>query len=301
MTNFTKALILSAVTVLTAGCIKEDISKCNNVSVNLLYMGDEEDNAISKGYVSKTDLYIFDESGKYIQTLTQDGEQYTISTRLEPGRYTFAAVANAYDKTTTTNLNSSKLEEIFIQHPLYKGSDEITGHDANYIGYTTAEVYDRKEHNFIDLSYKSAHIDVLIEVYGLKDMEKLPYSITIENSNARTSLKNEIDSEAKETCIPELYYNAEHKCISTKDLKLFRMDLNGTVDKNTCAHKILVKDSKGNVLSEDVLYDFLQENKDKIDVTKQEVLLPIAIYFTDTTVDVKIPDWYIQDTEPGWE
>jgi hypothetical protein len=48
------------------------------------------------------------------------------------------------------------------------------------------------------------------------------------------------------------------------------------------------------------LYDYLQQNADKIDVTKQEADVPIAIKFSTLGVEIVLPGWKIEDVTPDW-
>ena len=62
-----------------------------------------------------------------------------------------------------------------------------------------------------------------------------------------------------------------------------------------------MEDGEGNTLTEVNLYEFLQSvDSDKLDVTRQEALLPISITFYLFTVEVELPVWYVEDVVPGW-
>lgn len=48
------------------------------------------------------------------------------------------------------------------------------------------------------------------------------------------------------------------------------------------------------------IYNYIKLHEDDFDLTKQEATLPIAINFTETMVEIKLPAWYVEDVEPGW-
>ena len=150
----------------------------------------------------------------------------------------------------------------------------------------------------------SSHVDVDIEITGLPAPQtrgELPLSVRIENSNAQTSFNNEINLDEKGTCYPELIYDEARGCYRTDDLALFRMDHNGHLDTDCCEHELVLTDSEGNELIRGSIYNFIKRNEEYIDVTKQEAYLPIEINFNPTEVTIKLPSWYVEDIEPGWQ
>jgi hypothetical protein len=62
----------------------------------------------------------------------------------------------------------------------------------------------------------------------------------------------------------------------------------------------LVDKSTGEVVHTLLLADFLKTFT-QIDVTKQEVLIPIIVEFKNIGVDVTIPDWMIHPVTPDYK
>ena len=162
----------------------------------------------------------------------------------------------------------------------------------------------------------SSHIDVDIRVTGLPAPQEaaalmgletraegdMPIRLRIENSNAQTSFNNEINESEKGTIYPELSYDEETGAYRTADdFCLFRMDAGGELDADLCAHTLVLETADGEELVRGSIYDYLRRYEDEIDVTKQEALLPIEINFTQTNVEITLPQWYIEDIIPGWE
>ena len=140
-----------------------------------------------------------------------------------------------------------------------------------------------------------------IEIHGLTAAQADGIRLVIDQSNAVTSLRNEVYDAQKGTYYPELSYDEVNNCYRTQDLALFRLDNGGTLDPDLCQHVIRVEDGEGNTLTEVNLYEFLQSvDSDKLDVTRQEALLPISITFYLFTVEVELPVWYVEDVVPGW-
>ena len=138
MKHIGKILCSLAVVVLAAGCIKEDLDDCWNVSLYFQYLADGDKDVLSQ-YVEKVDLYVYNEADELVakESYNQDeliNFQATPHFRLEPGRYRVVVVGNAHDRTAVVNEESGDYARIYIQHPNWGTDDVVTGHDHNYIG-----------------------------------------------------------------------------------------------------------------------------------------------------------------------
>ena len=309
---------LLLVPVLVTGCIKDDFDDCDNVTIYFQYLADGDEDVLYR-YMDKVDLYVFDEGGHGTYNQEQLSSFAAVpSFKLTPGRrYQVVAVGNAYDATQVVNLDATSFDDIFIQHPNWGTGEAVTGHDHNYLGQ---EVFQMPQGEFVvyrdTVTLYSSHIDVDIRVTGLPAPDEaasmlgvrtraegdLPIRLRIEHSNAQTSFNNEINQDEKGTIHPALSYDAETGAYRTADdFALFRMDTDGELDADLCNHTLVLETADGQELVRGSIYDYLQRNADKIDVTKQEALLPIEINFTPTQVEIKLPQWYVEDITPGWQ
>ena len=313
-----KILLAWVVCVLAIGCIKEDYDDCDNVVIYFQYLADGETNVLND-YITKVDLYVFDEGGHIMGVghYSEDElKRYAAipSFRLTPGKkYRVVAVGNAFNRTEVENLTSeTDFNKIFIQHPAWgSGEGKVDGHDHNYLGQLDFTM--PGDENFTvyrdTVTLYSAHINVEIEINGLPAPDALgeggeiPYELRIEESNAQTDFNGDINMEEKGTCYPALIYDKERNCYRTDDLCLFRMnDHAGHFDEEYCEHRLVLIDKRtGKRLVDDSIYNYVNDNKDEIDLTKQEATLPIEINFHTLGVVIKVPDWYIENLQPGWE
>lgn len=307
--NIVWALLLAP--VLTTGCIKEDLDDCTNVTIYFQYLADGNKDVLYQ-YMDKIDLYVFDETGHILGIGTYNQAQLSSfsavpSFKLTPGkRYKVVAVGNAYENTKVVNLNATSFDDIYLQSPQWGTGEQVTNHDDNYLGQQEFVMPEGEFTMYRDtVTLYSAHVDVGIEITGLPAPQRsgeLPISVRIENSNAQTSFNNEINVSEKGTCYPQLIYDPERNCYRTDDLALFRMDHNGHLDEDCCEHELVVTSTAdGKELVRGNLYNFIKSNEEYIDVTKQEAYLPIEISFKETQVTIKLPAWYVEDIEPGWQ
>ena len=299
--------------VLPSSCIKEDFDDCDNVTIYFQYLADGDKDVLYQ-YMSKVDLYVFDEAGHIIGVghYTQDElARFAAvpSFRLQYGkRYRIVALGNAYDHTQVVNLYADKLSDIYFQSPFWKDGKGslVTNHDDNYLGVKDFVMPAQDGMMYRDtVTMYSSHVDTEVEIHGLpapQSREDIPYELSFENSNAQTSFENRINTEEKGTIYPELIYDTENNCYRTNDFALFRLDYGSRVDERTCAHKLVLKDKRtGEELVRESILDYLERYKDDIDVTKQEALLPISIVFDQVGVSIRLPEWYVEDVEPDWQ
>lgn len=306
------------VLVLPSSCIKEDFDDCDNVTIYFQYLADGDQDVLYQ-YMKKIDLYVFDEGGHIMGVgHYNEDELKTFSAKpsfkLTPGRkYKVVAVGNAYERTEVVNLTSeTEFNKIYLQHPAWGTDDEVDGHDHNYIGQEEFFIPSKDEFTVYrdTVTLYSAHVNVDIEINGLpapeaiRAGEEMPYKLMIEQSNAQTDFEGNINDaeEAKGTCYPDLIYDYERNCYRTDDLCLFRMNDNyGHIDESCCEHQlVLVNTLTGEEMVRGSIYNYVKAHEDDFDLTKQEATLPVAINFTETTVEIKLPAWYVEDIEPGW-
>lgn len=312
MKHLQKIVLLLAALVLATGCIKENLEDCETpATIYFQYKADGDENVLPS-YISKIDLYVFDADNRLVDIkkygqddLADKDKGHTF--RLKTGKYKLVALANDYDRTEVINLNSQVLEQIYVQHPNYGTEKTINGHDDNYMGEKEIEIpeYDSRGYEAI-VEMHSSHVEVLVEIEGLKHHPgavvdgKPNLHLRFENSNGQFNFKNEVNDEMKEVCFPELIYNADKGIIHTNQLKLFRMDCEGRIERTCCNHVLVLTDSEGNELARENIYEYIQKHQKEADVTKEEARLPIAIEFTEMGVEIKLPGWAVVDGTPDW-
>ena len=194
MKHIENMLFVLAVFVLAAGCIKEDLDDCWNVSLYFQYLADGDKDVLAQ-YVDKVDLYVYNERDELVgqESYNQDeliNFQATPHFRLEPGRYRVVTVGNAYGQTAVVNEESGDYDHIYIQHPNWGYDEPVTGHDHNYIGDCYFEIgADKLVRDTVTM--ESAHINVEVEIKGLNLNTKAVegYTLVFENSNAQTSFE----------------------------------------------------------------------------------------------------------------
>ena len=97
-----KYIIMALVAaVLTTGCVKEDLDECDNVTIYFQYLADGDKDVLYQ-YMSKVDLYVFDENGHILGVGSYNQDELknfeaVPSFKLRPGqRYKVVAVGNNF-------------------------------------------------------------------------------------------------------------------------------------------------------------------------------------------------------------
>ena len=309
MKQIRNIMLMLVALVLATGCIKEDYDDCDNVTIYFQYLADGDTDVLYQ-YMSKVDLYVFDEGGHILGVghYNQDELSHFAakpSFKLPVGkRYKVVAVGNAYDATEVVNLQATSFDDIFIQHPNWGSGDPVTSHDHNYMGQKEFFISGGEGVMYRDtVTLYSSHVNVDVEIHGLANAgtSECPYELSIENSNAQMSFNNCVNQDEKGTIYPELVWDSAEQCYRTDELALFRMDENGQVVADCCQHTLVLTDkATGEELIRGNIYDYLLRYEEEIDVTRQEADLPISIVFNNVDVSIELPDWVIVDGKPEW-
>lgn len=78
------------------------------------------------------------------------------------------------------------------------------------------------------------------------------------------------------------------------------MDEKGLFNNNLCKHELQILDRNKQIIYSIRLIEFIEANFQYIKLTNQEAYLPIAINFIDTGIEIRLPQWYIEDIKPDW-
>ena len=266
-------LMMLFAAVLTTSCIKEDLDDCDNVTIYFQYLADGDKDVLHQ-YMSKVDLYVFDESGHILGVGSYNQDELTNfeavpSFRLKAGqRYKVVAVGNAYDHTEVVNhTTETDFANIYLQDPAWSDPEvPVTNHDYNYLGQQEFVMPSQEGVMYRDtVTLYSAHIKVDVEIHGLPAPDAsrqdagISYQLRFEHSNAQTSFENEINLDQKGTIYPDLVYDSENQCYRTQNLALFRLDdETGELSADYCEHELVLVDKNTNQeLTRGNLYTYL--------------------------------------------
>ena len=290
--------VLAALVLLAclSSCIREDMSDCRSINYLLLsYVGDGEEE-IFNDMIDKVDIYIFDSDEKLVENYTLPEADVkarkTLLPPLDAGDYRIVCLGNTYH-TDVKGLPVKAIgENIIFSDKDYTEGKTVSGNDPLYFSSLVYEIepFDAMlpEDKVETAEFRCSHYDVVIEVAGVPDAKNLPL-LKMSGLLPSTDFLN-VACGQEVTYEPKTAYNAE-KTLMSASFNIMRHKAHEKTD-------ITVENSAGVVLAKVNLAEFLAANSDKIDVSKQEVLIPVRIEFKSGNVSIKLPEWFIEDVKP---
>ena len=253
---------------LVSSCISEDYSDCNNrYVVNLSYLGDA-DKEIFPDKIGRVQMYIFDEENSCVhQTHLTDEEvslQRTFLPPLEEGDYHIVFLGNAYSTTVKDLSTRSSLSNLCFGADSYWNGLETSGNDSLY----WARVDQRIEpfapqrpitHN--TAYFASSHYDVSVEVVGVPSAPK----IVLTGVSPYTDFNNIATVDAEAEYVLDVAHDGAFKATAKSNILRH-------LDHENVYLKVL--DAEGNEMASVNFFKFLQENREHIDCSKNEVHIP---------------------------
>lgn len=289
-------LYLLASVVLLASCIKENYDDCERCTLTFSYTGDVTWDIFPE-QITRVSLYVFDDDERLVQTklIEQNELKAFQGTKLNlgPGRYKIVGVGNGFNKTEVTNTSANDLTEIQMQHPNLKSGKAIEGNDSLYLGQKEI-IMPKDDWYEADVPFRSSHLKVSYQVVGyfengagqsasMRASAAKPdaLELRVKNLLPQTDFTNRANGD-------KTTYNPSFELVGGGVLDSYFNIMRHTKDSDVEFE--LVEKASGNVLNTLALKDFLAMYP-QIDVTKQEVLIPIVVKFTSMGVTVTIPDW----------
>ena len=288
--------------VLLASCIKENYDDCERCKLTFSYTGDVDYDIFPK-QITCVSLYVYDQNDGLVTTkrIEQNDLAAYQGTKLNlpPGTYRVVGVGNDYDATEIYDADQKRpMSEVTFRHPhALGGGVEGHGNDSLYLGQKTITIPSDYWYED-DVPFRSSHLKVSYTVKGYSNPEAQAtragegyLELRVKNLLPQTDFNNRAHGE-KTTYDPTLTIqpgNGDH----TSYFNIMRHAKDSDVEFE------LVDKASQKVVHTLALKDFL-EKFPQIDVTKQEVLIPISVEFKNIDVTVTIPEWMIENIKPGY-
>ena len=288
--------------VLLSGCIKEEYDDCERCTLTFSYVGDGVTDIFPEK-ITDVKLYVFDANNTLIQTkhITQNDLRAFQGTKLnlKKGTYRVVGVGNSFDKTVINALNNGAISDRSFYHPNADTGANIEGNDALYLGQQTIEMpngwYEA------NVPFRSSHLKVTYTVevknapwQGTNPSQSI-YSLEVKNLTPKTNFENTPFGNGV-TYSPSLTLASDDKHNAAFNIMRHA--------KQNSVEFALTEKATGEVINTLRLEDFLTEFT-QVDVTKQEVLIPIVVELVYegsicTDVNVNIDIWNKEDITPGF-
>ncbi len=297
MMKITKAVLTALMLVsFLPSCVREDLSDCHSINYLLLsYVGDGEDE-IFNDMIDKVDIYIFNSDNILVKSYTLPEADVrarkTMLPQLEEGNYRIVCLGNTYHTEVSGLRTRAFGNDITFSDKDYTEGRTIKGNDPLYFSSLDYEIepfdVEKQTDKVKTAVFRCSHYDVIIQVVGAPDSRNLP-KIEMTGLLPSTDFTNKACGE-EVTYVPETQYDAG-RATMTSSFNIMRHTAQERVDIN-------VLGTDGTMLANVNLAEFLTANADKIDVTKQEVLIPVEIRFMSGEVTIQVPGWFVEEIRP---
>lgn len=290
--------------VLLASCIKDNIEGCER-DIVFEYYADGDTDVFPK-HITSVNLYVFDSEDRLLEKHCRRLEQNDLKAHqgvklsLNPGEYRFVCLGNDYDLTEVYNIECGDMSGITYRHPDCFDTP-CQGNDSLYLGSKRVVIPEDAWYFREKVRLYSSHHKVSYTVkgyYGEEPTRAGSYlDLRVKNLKPQSSFDqaHEMNLGYGEEVdyAPEFEWNSENGD-HTAYFHIMRHSANNNVEFE------LVDRATGTVLHTLKLKDFLEQYKEYVDVTKQEVLIPIVVEFKTIGITVKIADWVVNDVTPGF-
>lgn len=282
---------------LFSSCISEDYSNCSNrYVVDLSYTGDGKDD-IFPDKINNVRMYIFDEVNSCIyQTQLTDQEvkaQRTLLPPMEEGDYRIVFLGNPHSTEVRGLTDCAGFDDVLFGSEDYWEGRTVSGEDSLYLASVHQTILPFSSERQVSYSlahFAASHYDVSVEVFGVPSDA---LTIVLTGVSPYTDFNNVAASDRETTFVLE----SEHDGVSKVTA---RCNIMRHLDHENVYLKVL--DTDGNEMASVCFADFLRENSEYIDCTRNEVQIPFKIEFKSLSdVVVSLPDWWVIHVNPDFE
>ena len=290
--KYIKPFALLVFAALMTGCIKEDLSSCK-VDFRLLfsYKGDGEEE-IFHDKITKVNLYVFDCDDKFVMSQTLDKEILNVSPSAElslpAGEYRFVGVGNCFENTATVGLKENEpadMTQCLVGHPCAFTEGVMTCNDSLYMTSGAIRVV-QGEAGEDTAAFEASHIDMYVEVRGVDAPNT---SVVLRHPYKYTNFEND---PCGDPCAfyPECAVDDE----SGKTTVVARFNVPRFASEDDVTLDVVGKE--GEKIHTVDIGQFVKDQK--IDLAKNEVLVPVLVEFQSVGVTVTVPEWAGDEIEP---
>ena len=297
-----------ALLALLTGCIKESYDDCEWYTLTFSYTADGASDVFAQ-HITDVSLYVYDADDRLVQTkrISHSDLKAFQGTKLNVahGVYRVVGVGNAFSRTEVKEYNANDMSLNYFSHPNAENGGAIDGNDSLYLGSKIITLPEQKRVTE-DIAFRSSHLKVSYEVIVERDDQSTAsasmraaealFALNVKNLTPLTDFNNATFGDPA-TYTPTLT-RAEQ---GDNHSAYFNIMRHGKQNDVVFELRDVASNTVVNTLQ---LEDFLAQYP-QIDVTKQEVLIPIEVRLKYkghicTDVTVTIPDWLVHDVTPGF-
>ena len=292
-----KTVLLSSFTFLFFSCIREGMIECpptDNLELTFTYLGDTNDPTMFVRCIDQVAVMVYDESENLVLSLNLNKNELTtrqgVGLSLAPGNYKIICWGNAHEHTQLYQCESFAGGK--LHHPFLKEKGRIPTNSHLYYGSYTVQVPDEGTVQG-DVPFYGAHINIEVYVRNITtSTNRTDTKLKVEARNLMPEYNMEMlpTQPYSTTYYPEITLNTE-RGLSQALFQVLRFN-----DDNPVT--IEIEDLSQTLSCSIQLKKYMTDNRISVN-NKNEATVPILVEFTDLGTEIKIPEWIVNEVEPG--
>lgn len=275
-------------------CIREGLDECPptvNVGLTFTYTGDTGEATRFARHIDHVTLMVFDRDGYQVQTHTYNKNQLTqrqgTDLLLDPGTYNIICWGNA--NTDTELASCETLDQGRVHHPNLTANREIPTNSHLYYGNYTVEVPATGIAQG-DILFRGAHINMEVYIRNQAATDANTPLVRARNLMPQYNMHMDATMANATTYQPKTTWNADRRVYQSIFQVLRFANDNPVVveiEQQTGAAPLRI-DLKQYMAANRIIVNGLNE-----------ATVPILIEYTDLGVEIRVPEWMINEVEPG--
>lgn len=292
------ALSLILAGIFSTSCLTEDYSDCyRTYKLMLSYKGDGKQEIFPEK-INRVEMYVFDEEQACVSSsVLPDGDVAARSTMLpdlKPGNYRIICVGNTHE-TGLENLDSRDYSKILFAADPYLAGQTVSGNDSLYyasVNYTVEAFDPMVSEETVTAEFVSSHYDILVELVNVPEWAGNP-RIELVGVSPATDFENIAKGQPADYVMDAVNHG---KGYITAENNIMRHNNHDEVYL-----KVTGEDGRSMALVN--FGEHLEKNKDYIDPTLNECLIPFRLEWdptVSTEIVIGLPAWIVENVTPDF-
>ncbi|NDV59333.1 FimB/Mfa2 family fimbrial subunit [Bacteroides sp. 519] len=288
-----KCILFCCISLILSSCLGEDRSDCPTARLTFSYLGDTNDPAMFANNIHFVTLMVYNKNQQLVMTRELSKHDLMnfqgVTLALASGNYQIICWGNINQHNEQLSGHESLLVGR-LHHSSLTTDRQIPTNSHLYYGSYQLEIPEKRFAEG-DIRFCGAHINMEIFVRNMSASNAPNKWPVIEAHNLMPQYNMEMKSAMPyaTTYYPETEYNTDWRVHQILFQTLNFGDDNPVI--------INLKDNNGISKCKVDLKQYMADNKISVD-DKNEATVPILFEFTDVGVEIKLPEWIVNNVDP---
>ena len=288
-------------------CISEDTNSCptdkqNNLILKFVYT-DNRKNDLFMDYIHQVEVFIFNNQEYLVRRQTIDKTALSVFSgtklNLAPGKYRIVCWGNTMNRSKFDGIDiGSNFTNAFVRNSSLQNNAATNGDPLFYAPLESQKfIVTIPPKGAINetISFCCAHIKIEIYIKGFEYLS--PLGSTLTPLVELTNISAEYNFDMKSCCSNISNIDAaSYRIIEGQQLAVINF-YTPIFTEDTPSKIFIKKQSDGSILTTISLKEFIKQNNIKL-ISSHQTVIPILVEYKSTTVNITLPGWRQNPTEP---